>query len=334
MAGKSLSYKKIKNFIEVGSNSECKLLSKEYLGSGEKLKLQCKCGKTFETTWEAFNNKNKPKRQCNDCGMAIKKDKLKLKYNDVLYYIEVESDSGCKLKSKRYINNNSSLEIICKCGNIFTTSFSEFKNNKQQCNDCTNKKYRDERAFTYEYVKDFIENQSDSHCILLSKNYINAHQLLNIKCQCGSEFSVSFRNFKDKNKRQCNKCSASKGEKAIYGYLNKYNVIYLTQHKFNDCRNIYPLPYDFAILDQEKNLRMLIEYQGIQHFEDIPYFTDDKYNFEYRQNNDRIKREYCQINNIDLLEIPYWEINNINNILHDKLEKLIEGGEIIDKAVS
>ena len=30
---------------------------------------------------------------------------------------------------------------------------------------------------------------------------------------------------------------------------------------------------------------------------------------------DKIKREYCKRNNITLIEIPYTEIKNINNIL-------------------
>lgn len=31
--------------------------------------------------------------------------------------------------------------------------------------------------------------------------------------------------------------------------------------------------------------------------------------------NDNIKRDYCKINKIKLLEIPYWEFDNIENIL-------------------
>ena len=46
--------------------------------------------------------------------------------------------------------------------------------------------------------------------------------------------------------------------------------------------------------------------------------------FEYHRKNklnvlkndpDNIKRQYCQQNNIKLIEIPYWDYDNIDNIV-------------------
>jgi prolyl-tRNA synthetase len=37
------------------------------------------------------------------------------------------------------------------------------------------------------------------------------------------------------------------------------------------------------------------------------------------QNNDNIKKHYCLKNNIKLLEIPYWEFKNVENIIKEKL---------------
>ena len=36
---------------------------------------------------------------------------------------------------------------------------------------------------------------------------------------------------------------------------------------------------------------------------------------EYYKNNDDIKNNYCQDNNIKLIRIPYWESDNIDKIL-------------------
>lgn len=33
--------------------------------------------------------------------------------------------------------------------------------------------------------------------------------------------------------------------------------------------------------------------------------------------NDKIKNEFCMVNNIPLLRIPCWEFKNINEILKD-----------------
>ena len=38
------------------------------------------------------------------------------------------------------------------------------------------------------------------------------------------------------------------------------NIKYIPQFKFSDCRNINPLPFDFAIFDITNNLICLIEY--------------------------------------------------------------------------
>lgn len=41
--------------------------------------------------------------------------------------------------------------------------------------------------------------------------------------------------------------------------------------------------------------------------------------FISRKIRDTIKNIYCRNNNIDLLRIPYWEFDNIENILINKL---------------
>ena len=41
--------------------------------------------------------------------------------------------------------------------------------------------------------------------------------------------------------------------------------------------------------------------------------------FARQQEHDRRKREYAKQNNIDLLEIWYWDYDNIEDILSNKL---------------
>ena len=93
---KRWKYEEVKNFIE--NNSSCKLLSKEYKNIDTKLKFKCSCGNEFETTFDKFKSRNK--RQCNECGKKILANKQKLSYEEVKQFIEVDSNSGCKLLSK------------------------------------------------------------------------------------------------------------------------------------------------------------------------------------------------------------------------------------------
>ena len=44
-----------------------------------------------------------------------------------------------------------------------------------------------------------------------------------------------------------------------------------------------------------------------------------KEQFDLTKRRDEIKNKYCQENNIKLLRIPYWEFDNIENILEREL---------------
>lgn len=63
------------------------------------------------------------------------------------------------------------------------------------------------KKYTYEDVKHYIEVESGSNCILLSSEYKNVSEKVSIQCKCGDEFTTTFGKFKNRNKRQCNKCS-------------------------------------------------------------------------------------------------------------------------------
>lgn len=58
-------------------------------------------------------------------------------FSSVKHYIELESESGCKLLSREFIDTNQQLMIECTCKNIFYSSLKYFKyNKKQQCDQC------------------------------------------------------------------------------------------------------------------------------------------------------------------------------------------------------
>lgn len=122
------------------------------------------------------------------------------------------------------------------------------------------------------------------------------------------------------NDKGCPYCRMSHGEKKIMLYLDKANVAYKYQYRFNDCVYQKVLPFDFYI--PYKNL--CIEFDGIQHFEPTQFNKKMSYeeaveNFKKQQIKDYIKNEYCKSNNINLLRIPYTELNNTELILNKYL---------------
>lgn len=91
--------------------------------------------------------------------------------------------------------------------------------------------------------------------------------------------------------------------------LDKYKINYIYQCKFEDCKDIKCLPFDFYLTDYDS----CIEFDGQQHFD--PIFGEEA--FKRTQKHDNYKNEYCKNNNIDLLRIPYWDGNNMENIICD-----------------
>ena len=97
--------------------------------------------------------------------------------------------------------------------------------------------------------------------------------------------------------------------------MDSHKIKYTPQKRFDDCKDIKPLPFDFYLSDYNT----CIEYDGQQHFEPVD-FSGKRENlaqqqFEKTQYHDKIKNKYCEDNNIRLLRIPYFknieeELNN------------------------
>lgn len=120
-----------------------------------------------------------------------------------------------------------------------------------------------------------------------------------------------------KNGISCPVCNESKGEKTIREYLEERDIKFKQEYVFADCRHKRKLPFDFYI----PNYNLCIEFDGIQHFEVRNHFGGNK-EFKNTQIRDEIKNKYCKENGIKLLRIPYYELDNVEDILNEEFEKL------------
>lgn len=91
----------------------------------------------------------------------------------------------------------------------------------------------------------------------------------------------------------------SKFQHKIYLELKKLypHDIILEEVKIPDSR----LFCDFVI----PSVRLIIECQGRQHYEFSTLFHQYYIDFVNQQNRDQMKRDFCQQNNLTLVEIPY-----------------------------
>ena len=116
----------------------------------------------------------------------------------------------------------------------------------------------------------------------------------------------------------------SYGELRIQSYLAKNNFNFIEQYSFEDCKNVNPLRFDFAVFNEYNNLECLIEFDGEQHFRFVEFFHVTEEGFNKQKYWDNYKNEYCKRNNIKLYRIPYWDFDNIENILENILYNCIE----------
>ena len=138
--------------------------------------------------------------------------------------------------------------------------------------------------------------------------------------------------------RGCPECNESKGEKEIDNVLTDNNWIKITQEEFNILNDFDKCIKNYFIAQKTfdglrgvgngllsydhylPNINLLIEYQGQYHDGTVSSQTQEE--FEYQKEHDRRKRQYCLDNNIELLEIWYWNFDNIEIILDEYLLNL------------
>ena len=68
-------------------------------------------------------------------------------------------------------------------------------------------------------------------------------------------------------------------------------------------------------------MKLALEYNGIQHYKFIPYFHKTKEAFHNQKYRDEIKRYKCKENEIDLIEVPY-DVKNIEEYIEKELQNL------------
>ena len=96
-----------------------------------------------------------------------------------------------------------------------------------------------------------------------------------------------------------------KGEEHIKQYLKKNNIIFTPQQKFPDLIGTGggQLSYDFSIPSKKYGL-ILIEYNGIQHYESSEFFGGEE-KFKKQKEHDRLKKEYAKKHGYKLIIVKY-----------------------------
>lgn len=293
------------------------LLSTEYINNSTYLDWKCECGNEFQVPWKRFLH---GQRLCKKCSRRyssiISTNKLKHDFCERGYTLIT---SVPKLKKEK-------VEYIClkhKDKGIQTISLTHFYDRKQGCKYCGIEKN----------MKKHIITREECMRITLQKglNYINSYLKdgrTMIEFTCNNHLDKGIQIFSITQMRStkfgCKYCNMSKyvNEEKIDLLLKSWNISFERQHSFTKCKDKHALPFDFYI----PKYNTVIEYQGEQHYKVIQRGKMSEYDslnmLKSVQKHDEIKRNYCIKNNINYIEIPYWENSDIENFIFNEFIRI------------
>lgn len=206
-----------------------------------------------------------------------------------------------------YENNRKKITVRHKCGNIYKTTPNNLLSKKSGCPICAGNKKKTLEDFKRQVFE--LENGEYEVC---GEYFGTNSKILMYHNECKNYYETTPKHFIQG--KRCTVCAESVGEAKVRKILNKYNLQYSKQFRFEDCRGErYPLPFDFAVF-KNNELLMLIEVDGEQHFRPVNFNGIDNERaielFNKTKIRDKIKDEYCIRNDIKLLRIPYFELEN------------------------
>lgn len=134
------------------------------------------------------------------------------------------------------------------------------------------------------------------------------------KCECGNEVMVWGQRLFSGQTTSCG-CINSKANELMAKILEKYNIPFVREYRFQDCRDKAPLPFDFALFNKQDELIGLIENNGSLHYSTSGTGWDTPERLLVQQKHDYIKRKFSEENKIPFLVIPYQYFNELETFL-------------------
>lgn len=270
---------------------------------------KCDCGNITKTNYGVLK-----KPGLHSCGCARKEIADKTFSKDIIgktfgRLTVVEEYKDCHPRKVR---------CVCSCGNETVVVKTDIMAGHTQSCGCLWKE-----KITETNEKDWTNYSFPNGFKTIGRDRKNAHGtwLWKFICPlCGKIFSALPATVLEHKILSCGCGVMSTGEQMIDTFLKDHSIPYCPQYTFDDCVNINKLRFDFGILDNEDNLKCLIEYNGRQHYEPIEYFGGDAV-FQSQQKRDKIKIDYCKDHNIPLYILDYTLtydeiINQLTNIIN------------------
>ena len=207
----------------------------------------------------------------------------------------VKSDSKIKVRHNK------------GCGEIFYPITRYLLKGKWGCPKCAgiNRGVIHKKRALQKFNENVLKIAGEGYVFL--DEYVGSQVKMRIlHTECGNVFETTQNKFFIQGSR-CPHCVYSRGEKAVADVLDSLSIEYTREHSFEDLGR---KRFDFFI----PSLNIAIEYDGEQHYKSIDAWGGEEYLESVRQ-SDALKNDFCDYLGIDLLRIPYWEFDNIHEIV-------------------
>lgn len=226
---------------------------------------------------------------------------------------------------------------LCSCGKIKAILPANLVTNKIKSCGCLRSKTTSKHITKLNQTKKinlidqtfgFLEVIEEDREKTFEKSYNGKYTRYYWKCKChicNNIESVRTDLLVEGLKICCSNCAkySSQGETEIFELLTSNHIPFIRQKTFSSCRlpSGWLAKFDFWI-----NETVLVEFDGIQHFEET---KNPNFNYEKIQESDLIKNKWCLENKIPLIRIPYFKLGKIT--LQDLDPKttffLVKGGD-------
>lgn len=193
-----------------------------------------------------------------------------------------------------YVNSTSKVKIICKKHGVFEQTPNSHLSQKSGCAQCENERRRN--AGFKKFLSGVIKVHGDSYSYD-ELNYKNNYTKIIISCKKHGPFLQTPKAHLEG--QGCPVCNKSKGERKLICVLKSLGINYETEKTFKDCLSPLTgrkLKFDFYIPE----LNTCIEYDGVQHFEEVKFFCQ-RSSFKERCLCDETKNIFCVLNGIHLV---------------------------------
>ena len=226
-----------------------------------------------------------------------------------------------------YTGMHNPIKVICKIHGEFTQSKAlNHLTNEFNCPQCLNirlKEHTESTKITYDEAVKKVKN--------IHRDFIEIHDFSNYKNNDSKITFICNKNTKhgtweaslhsvtgrgNKGATGCPICKMSHGERKILFWLRDNQIEHKWQYRVkkpNSNKKSFYI-YDFFL----PKLKMLIEFDGRQHFEAIEAWGGQK-SLEKNIKNDKEKTKYAKELKLSMLRISYKNIKKINEILEKNI---------------